>query len=251
MATFEQAFYVPGQGYEVLKYLHLHNAMALKSVSKCCWDAVTKFANRLVPFFSYDGGTLTFQKKKTKTFKNCLSVGIKKTVGSDNYTLVIEKFIYHRGTRHRYDSDNEYEDYTDPFYERDTTQFKISESSAKNYIQAIKFLAHSIQKRCHQFDFHVIKLDFQSLPEVESESEQEDYPEYAQDDFDDYPAQNYYSFDDNEDSDLNDQYYDPYYDPSDPYYQSEQYTSDYNDHSKKTDLVMSELVGFFMNKLFE
>jgi hypothetical protein len=221
--------------------------MVLKSVSKCCWDAVTKFANRLVPFFSYDGGTLTFEKKKKKkTFKNCLSVGIKKTVGSDNYILVIEKFIYHRGTRHMYDSDNEYEDYTDPFYERETTQFKISESSAKNYIQAIKFLALSIQKRCHQFDFHVIKLDFQSLPEEESESEEEDYPEYAHDDFDDYPF-----YDDGDYSDLNVQTWDPYYDPSDPYYQSEQYAIDYDNHSEKTNLVMSELLSFFMNKLFD
>jgi hypothetical protein len=252
MVTFEQAFYMPGQGFEVLKYLHYHEAIVLKGVSKYCRDSVTKFADRLVHVFSYNGGTLTFNKNNTiKTYKNCMSVGIKKK--SNNYTLVIENYVYYKSRYINDTSDDEYGDYIEPRYEIETTKLKISERSAKIYIQAIKFLAHTIQKRCHQFDFYEIKLDFQPLPEIESEEEeQDDYPGYAEDDFDDYPVQDHYFFyDHSEDYDLNNQYYNPYYDPSDPYYQSEQYTIDYNNHSKKTILVMSELGDFFMNKLFD
>ena len=54
MATFEQAFYMPGQGFEVLKYLHYHEAKALAVASKCCRDSVTKFSDRLVHIFSYN-----------------------------------------------------------------------------------------------------------------------------------------------------------------------------------------------------
>lgn len=252
MATFEQAFYMPGQGYEVLKYLHHHEAKVLAGASKCCRDSVTKFSGRLVHVFSYNNETLTFNNNKiTKTFKNCMSVGIKKV--GDKYALVIEYYVYSRGQRNTYGSDDEYEDYTSETYYRETKLIKVSTRTAKIYIQAIKFLAHSIQKRCHQFDFYEIKLDFQPLPEINSESEEEE--PYAEDDFDDYPHQDYYSFydngDDGDDSHPNYQYYDQYYDPSDPYYQSEQYTTDYDNHTRKTNLVMSELVGFFMNKLFD
>lgn len=253
MVTFEQAFYMPGQGFEVLKYLHYHEALVLKGASKCCRDAVTKFAGRLVNVFSYNNETLTFNNNKTtKTFKNCMSVGIKKV--GDKYALVIEYYVYSRGHRNTFGSDDEYADYTEGAYYRETKVFKLSTRTAKIYIQAIKFLAHSIQMRCHQFDFYEIKLDFQPLPEVESEEEEEEEEPYAENDLDDYPHQEYYSFydgDDYDDSDLNNQYYDPYYDPSDPYYQSEQYTIDYDNHTRKTNLVMSELVGFFINKLFD
>jgi hypothetical protein len=243
MATFEQAFYMPGQGFEVLKYLYYHEAKVLAVASKCCRDSVTKFAGRLVHVFSYNNEILTLNNNKTtKKFKNCMSVGIKKV--GDKYYLVIEYYVYSRGQRYTFGSDDEYADYTDytkGAYYCETKVFKLSTRTAKIYIQAIKFLAHSIQMRCHQFDFHEIKLDFQPLPEIkyESEEEQDDYPEYAEDNFDDY----------GDDADLNGQYYDPYYDSSDPYYLSEQYEIDYNNHTKKTNLVMSELVGFFMNKL--
>jgi hypothetical protein len=161
--------------------------------------------------------------------------------------------VYSRGQRNTYGSDDEYEDYTSEAYYRETKLIKVSTRTAKIYIQAIKFLAHSIQKRCHQFDFYEIKLDFQPLPEVMSEEEEEEQEPYPEDDFDDYPWQDYYyPFNDDDDNyHLNNQYDDPYYDPSDPYYQSEHYTIDYDNHTRKTNLVMSELVGFFMNKLFD
>ena len=69
MATFEQAFYMPGQGFEVLKYLHYHEAQVLKGASKCCRDAVTKFAGQLVNVFSYNNEKLTFNNFLTHVHK--------------------------------------------------------------------------------------------------------------------------------------------------------------------------------------
>ena len=178
MITFEEAFYNPGNGCEILKYLYYHEAMLLKSVNNFCKDIVTKFEDRLIKVFSYNNGTLTFIKnKKPETFNNCMSISIIKK-GKNNYILKIECYIYYRSFKFSHGLYDEYDDYTEPGYDKIITKYKINKISAINYIQAMKFMAHSIQKRCHQCNINEIKLDIQPLPEVEYEYEYDIINEY-------------------------------------------------------------------------
>lgn len=224
MATFEDTLHIPGYGIGIIQFLYYHEAQILKCVNNYCKEVVSEVINLLVPVFSYTDGILTFNKNKNtiKTCKNCMTIGINKI--GNKYTLEIEKYIYCKGQRTKYYQDD---DYTEPSYEIKTVIIKISKRSAKNYISAIKFLAHTIKKKCYKLNCYNIKLYLQPLPEHESDY---DYNEY--DDYDDY----YNS---------EEQHY-LYYSVGD--YDYSQY--DYDLHTKNMEIVMSELQDFFMNRMF-
>ena len=126
--------------------------------------------------FSYNNGALTIHKNETttKTYKNCTSFSITKKM--DIYTLDIKQYVY-----------NPYceEDGILPYYDTKITRNKISESSAKIYISAIKLLARTLKKNCYQlkrYQYNEIILYLQQVPEIELEDSDYNSQDYSYED---------------------------------------------------------------------
>lgn len=238
MTTFENTFHIPGRGIGIIQFLSYPDVQLLKGVNTYCRETVSNVINLLTPVFSYNDGTLTFNKNKKikKTIKNCTSIGIKKM--NDTHTLVIENYAYYRSRRTNYNSDDEYEDYTEPSYKTETKKNKISTISAINYIRDIKFLAHTLKKKCHNFDFYEIKLDLQPIPEIKYESDLESAYEPEEDYHDeDYDHYSHYGV-------INDDYFQEY-SYFDRFIDYDYSQDDYDLHTENMEILMSELQDFF------